>query len=370
MHYRVLSLMAFALFFIGCEPKEEGNIHIQGKVPAEFSGKQVYLFEVTAQVQKKIDSALVEDDGEFDIIHSINNLDFYQFGFDHRNRINLGLQPNEDVQLIVNNSQLELDYQVSGSPESERIQEVISLQIDAFQKQDSIGKAIQVAQQQQDVVTYSQLSQIGQKTVADFQQALASFASENSTSIAALVAIQQLNIDENFEVFDKVVNDLKPSMANHFFYESIAQMVESKRKLAVGATAPDLEFPNPQGELIAISDFRGKYVLLDFWASWCKPCRMENPNVVKMYNKYNSKGFEIVGISLDQKQQAWISAISQDNLTWPQMSDLGGWQAQPAQVYGVRSIPATFLLDPEGKIIAKNLRGPALESKLEELFGV
>jgi len=370
MHFRITVLLVIVLFSWGCEPKEEGNLHIRGKVPAEFSGTQLYLFEVDAQVQHKIDSALVGGDGEFELIHTIESLDFYQLGLSQRNRINLGLQPNEDIQIDINNSQFELDYQISGSPESEKIQQVIGLQIEAFQKQDSIGKAIQVAQQQQDVVAYSQLNQLGQKAVADFQAELVSFAADNSTSISSLIALQQLNIDQNFDVFEQVINDLEPTMANHFFYQSIAQVVKSKKKLAVGAVAPDLKFPNPEGKLIAVSDFRGKYVLLDFWASWCKPCRMENPNVVKMYEKYSSKGFEIVGISLDQKQQAWVNAISQDRLTWPQMSDLGGWQAQPAQIYGVRSIPATFLLDPEGKIIAKNLRGPSLENKLEELFGV
>lgn len=372
MLYRIFLFVIASSLLMACgsEPKKDGNILINGTAPIDFVGKQIYLFSVDAQSQHKIDSALVGDDGNFELISTIEKLDFYQIGIDSKNRINLGLHPNEEVTLTIRNSQFEQDYNISGSSESEKIQQVIGLQIKGFQKQDSLGKAIQAAQQQQDVMLFTQLRQIAQEAALEYQNTLAEFAVSNSSSIASLIALQQLNIDQNFEVYDKVLTDLKPSMEGHFFYDNFASVLESKKKLAVGAIAPDLKFPNPTGKLVTISDYRGKYVLLDFWASWCKPCRMENPNVVKMYEKYSSKGFEIVGISLDQKEQAWVSAINQDKLAWPQMSDLKGWSAEPAQVYGVRAIPATFLLDPEGKIIAKDLRGPALEEKLQELFGV
>jgi peroxiredoxin len=140
--------------------------------------------------------------------------------------------------------------------------------------------------------------------------------------------------------------------------------------MATGAEAPDFEVPTPQGKNMKLSDFRGKYVLVDFWASWCRPCRAENPNVVKAYNKYHPKGFEILGVSLDQEKGKWENAIAQDGLIWNHVSDLKGWSSQPAQVYGVQSIPATVLVDPDGKIIARNLRGVALEDKLKEIYGI
>ena len=139
--------------------------------------------------------------------------------------------------------------------------------------------------------------------------------------------------------------------------------------LMVGNVAPNISSATPEGGTLALEELRGKVVMIDFWASWCRPCRAENPNVVKAYNKYSSAGFEILGVSLDKDKNKWLQAIAADGLTWKHISDLGGWGSQPAAAYGVNSIPATFLLDRDGKIIAKNLRGPALENKLAEIFG-
>lgn len=137
----------------------------------------------------------------------------------------------------------------------------------------------------------------------------------------------------------------------------------------IGAVAPDLSFPTPTGESLSLSSLRGQYVMLDFWASWCGPCRKENPNVVRLYAQYHSKGFEILGVSLDQDPNRWKQAIGADGLTWPHISDLKGWSSEAAQIYQVRSIPQTFLIDPQGRIIAKGLRGEELENKLAELLG-
>ena len=122
---------------------------------------------------------------------------------------------------------------------------------------------------------------------------------------------------------------------------------------------------------MSLSDFQGKYVLLDFWASWCGPCRQENPNLVKAYAAYNDKGFEILGVSLDNKdgKEAWVNAIEKDGLTWTQVSDLNSWNNEVARMYGVRAVPQSYLIDPEGVIVAQNLRGEALEEKLAEIFG-
>lgn len=148
-----------------------------------------------------------------------------------------------------------------------------------------------------------------------------------------------------------------------------AQKVGTK----VGNMAPEIKLEAPSGKEYALSDLQGKYVLIDFWASWCGPCRRENPNVVQAYSKYqkakfkDGKGFEIFSVSLDRSKEAWMKAIAQDQLAWDyHVSDLGYWNSEPAKVYGVTSIPSSFLVDPDGKIIAKNLRGPMLHMELDK----
>ena len=141
------------------------------------------------------------------------------------------------------------------------------------------------------------------------------------------------------------------------------------KSFMTGIEAPDLEGETPEGGTYSLKQMRGNYVLIDFWASWCGPCRKENPNVKAAYEKYKAKGFEILGVSLDRDKTRWVQAIEQDGLPWKHISDLGGWQSKHAALYGVSSIPHTVLLDPQGNILERNLRGPALEAKLEALFG-
>lgn len=154
--------------------------------------------------------------------------------------------------------------------------------------------------------------------------------------------------------------------------EAAAQLknaVKATSSMMPGAEAPDFTMNTPDGQPLSLKDLRGKVLLIDFWASWCGPCRRENPNVVKAYKKYHDKGFDVLGVSLDKDKKRWLDAIEKDGLIWHHVSDLKGWANAAAQLYGVRSIPHTVLLDKDGKIIARNLRGPALEQKLAELFG-
>jgi thiol-disulfide isomerase/thioredoxin len=189
--------------------------------------------------------------------------------------------------------------------------------------------------------------------------------------LIAVFAASLLSAEENAEYLEKFIAKANQQMPGSSYVSELNQKVNAATRLSLGRVAPDFKIKSPKGETIALSGARGKVVLLDFWASWCRPCRTENPNVVRMYDKYHEKGFEVFSVSLDQNMDKWVNAIKADNLKWRNHgSTLQGWQCPVAGIYEVHSIPNALLLDKNGKIIAKNLRGEELESKLRELFGV
>ena len=192
----------------------------------------------------------------------------------------------------------------------------------------------------------------------------------NRTSTAfIIISVQLLQVIPltNLEV---IAQGFDPKTAQSQWVKTIKDYVASQKRTDVGQPFLDITLKTPDDQPISISDYagKGKYVLLDFWAAWCGPCRSENPRIVQLYNKYKDKGFEIVGISLDQSKEAWVKAIQDDKISWPQMSDLKYWQSAAAQLYSVSAIPFTMLLDKDGKIMAKGLRADGLTVKLAELL--
>jgi len=190
----------------------------------------------------------------------------------------------------------------------------------------------------------------------------------HATSLSGLIAgLRQRNPDA-FAHYASQYIKLYPSR-NPQETQQLQQELQSIQAQLIGSIAPEISLPNPEGDTINLSDLKGKVVLIDFWASWCRPCRLENPNVVKLYNKYKDQGFEILGVSLDRDKTSWTRAIQQDKLDWLHISDLKYFRSVAAQTYGVNAIPYTVLVDADGRIIAKKLRGRQLERKLEEIFG-
>lgn len=194
--------------------------------------------------------------------------------------------------------------------------------------------------------------------------------SDNKDDIATLMFLDQFPKEQNAALHEAVINALYKKYPNHpIVKERYSIMNSPAGKTGIGAMAPELAFPDPEGNIRKLSDLRGKVVLVDFWASWCGPCRRESPNVRNVYQKYHDKGFEVFSVSLDRDGNSWKKAIVDDQLVWPNhVSDLKYWSSEAAAIYGVRSIPAMFLLDREGRIVAKDLRGAALENAVRELI--
>ena len=190
-----------------------------------------------------------------------------------------------------------------------------------------------------------------------------------SSYVSLYVVSATMQAAESVADVEKRYNLLSENLRNSSWGKEIAAYISTAKVGAVGTEAIDFTQNDVNDKPVALSSFRGKYVLVDFWASWCRPCRMENPNVVKVYNKFKDKNFTVLGVSLDQQKDSWVQAIAKDKLTWTHVSDLQFWNNAAAQLYHVQSIPQNFLIDPSGKIVAKDLRGEELEKKLCEYLG-
>ena len=204
-----------------------------------------------------------------------------------------------------------------------------------------------------------------------YQNAIDRFIARKKTSpVAALLLAYSYDTDPNRDVLalEKRYNQLEGVALQSQFAKNLTEVIKEDKIGAVGTQSLDFTQTDTAGKKVSLSQFKGKYVLVDFWASWCRPCRMENPNVVAAYNKYKQKNFTVLSVSLDQEKNNWIQAIHADNLTWTHVSDLKQFQNAVAELYHVKEIPQNILVDPAGKIIAKNLRGDALEQKLSELL--
>jgi peroxiredoxin len=194
------------------------------------------------------------------------------------------------------------------------------------------------------------------------------YINQHPDSYFSLEALTELAENAEVSKVQQVFKKLSPRLRNSKAGKDLSGLIDDAGASAIGTMAADFTQHDTSDSPVKLSDLRGKYVLLDFWASWCGPCRAENPNVVKAYAKYHSKGFEILAVSLDSKKEAWLKAIQDDKLTWKHVCDLKGWHNEVATLYGIRAVPENLLIDPTGKIIAKKLRGETLENKLAEIF--
>ncbi|AYA36844.1 AhpC/TSA family protein [Hymenobacter oligotrophus] len=186
--------------------------------------------------------------------------------------------------------------------------------------------------------------------------------------VAAYATVDLSGYTREEALLDSLTNHFAAALPNSRYTLVLLGRQRARQTTAVGKPAPELSLPGPDGKPVALSSLRGRYVLVDFWASWCKPCRQENPAMVKLYQQYKPKGFEVYAVSLDDSRERWLKAIAADQLPWIQVSDLQGFRSPSAEVYDARAVPLTVLLDPQGRVVAKDLRGKQLEQKLAKLF--
>ncbi|MEO8516846.1 MAG: TlpA disulfide reductase family protein [Flavobacterium sp.] len=250
--------------------------------------------------------------------------------------------------------------------------EVIKIQKKMMAFQQKNGQIMQAAQAKNDTVTMNKLSKEYAKFQDDFMSFNYKFAEENPKSFLSVLLIEGMfnQIDPKMDKIKKLYNALDTEVKDTKPGKRVKTKIDGLKSIEIGQKAPEFSAPNPEGKMVSLKESLGKVTVIDFWASWCGPCRKENPNNVALYNEFHSKGLNIIGVSLDREGEGakWKEAIAKDGLTWTQLSNLKFWEDPIATLYSIKSIPSTFLLDANGKIVAKDLSGAALKAKVAELL--
>ncbi len=350
----------------GPSPEESYETSVTGYLD-NISGQEIILAEQTPDGIIAIDTTTVQEDGYFLFTPSVDELQLYRLVIGFNQFITFTLQKGEHIHMEANGTDV-TGYYIEGSEESKLISEVSRQITRNASIQDSLKIEIKHLTAAKNGKALFEVFELQKQNYADQHTYNVEFIKKHPGSIAAYFIVTQLQIEEDPDSYKLVLEELSKSHPSFKFLPLLNERISNLNLANIGNEAPELEFPSPNGETIALYSLRGQYVLVDFWASWCKPCRTENPNLKRIYDKYNSKGFEIYGYSLDESKEKWVRAIEQDQLTWVQTSDLQGWDAQGSKDYGVQAIPASFLIDPSGIIVARDLRGEELEQVLSEIF--
>ncbi len=372
MKYFLLILLAILTF--SCEQENENTYTISGLASGLDDNTKIMVYSIERGKTEPVllDSAFVNN-GTFKIdlpkkeTPSINYLSIKKLN------ANVVFFPGtENLKATIYKDSVQASF-VEGGKDNELYRSFVTTMKSFGKKRAENMKRFREARQAQDNVLASKIQKENRAIAKEENNYKKEFVNKNPNSIFSVLLLSELITQKIVTPSEAntLLTNFSPKIASSPMAQDIKELVSSMSKAEVGQKAPDFSAPTPEGKMLSLKEAMGKYTIIDFWASWCKPCRMENPNVVKVYNKYHDKGLNIISVSLDKQGQKdrWIKAIKDDNLTWAHISNLKFWSEPIAQKYNVRSIPATFLLDEDGIIIAKNLRGKALEDKIASLLG-
>ncbi len=344
---------------------------ISGQIFAS-GADSIYLSQQFGTTFKNYISSPLGENGSFELKGILNGPDYYLLRIG-QNNLNVVIRDTTPIQIFGDGRNLLQFCNFVNSEESRQMHEYIVLTANWRFKADSALNAIKLdPSKEADINTYMT------QEYSKYQTAIQSFLGQYGNSAALIMPLSSIALQQDFESYEKLILPLYQSFNQSAIVQNMyknylteKQARDAANPFARGKSVPDFEELRVDGKKkMKLSELKGQVVLLDFWASWCGPCRAENPNVVKNYQKYKNAGFTVMSVSLDSNKDKWLAAIAADQLSWPNhVSDLGGWQSKVAQLYGVNSIPFTVLLDKEGRVIATNLRGAALEQTLQQLFG-
>lgn len=376
--FKTIFLSVLVISFLSCEndkkeDKQNGGYVIQGKIKDLDSG-MVYLENLTDDLKTKDSTRIIN--GEFTFKGEVEDVKWFSISTSESKRPGNFLLENNSIKYTAYKDSL-YDAEIVGATQNKIYQNYyngpfVKLRQKAgpwYQLADSLrqldnGKLSE---------NHQKLLDKKMKGINEFHDSLTiKFIENHQDDIASALIIQDRYVQyPNPDMASSLYEKLSPKVKSSYFGNLLSDDLEVYKKTAIGVIAPLFSQKDTNGNIVHLSDYRGNYVLIDFWASWCAPCRRENPNVVKAYEKYHDQGFEVLGISLDSKKdkELWLKAIEKDGLVWTNVSSLNGFKNEAAQLYGIRSIPQNFLIGPKGKIVAKNLRGEVLQKKLAEIFG-
>jgi peroxiredoxin len=382
-----LFLYLFATLIIaGCK---SNIVHISGALVKPVSGEYIFLDELKSNKLTTVDSIKVADDGKFNFSREIPSSSFYLLKISQNNFLTMLFEPGEKITLNAHHDSLNYPVSVTGSKGTELMVEYNKTLRTTINKLTGLNNIyMQNIDSPQLPAVIQSLDSLAQIYLNEINSYTKNYIDKNISSLASLVALYQqvapnvyvLNPSKDLKYFVKVDSAMsilypkyEPVTSLHEQVNELVTSVKGGTSIApvsgTGAEAPEIALPTPQGDTIKLTSTRGSVVLLDFWASWCVPCRQENPNLVKAYTLYHKKGFQIFQVSLDKTKEAWMKGIQDDHLDkWIHVSDIQYWNSIVVPLYKIESIPFNFLLDKDGRIIASNLRGDKLQEKLAELF--